>query len=113
MIIGTDVSLKVCKDEGYMMMEYDGRKPFTLDTEVELFKYYPEYIRKEMNIKGLGRKQWTTTSTRDLWEDYQRHKKGIQSFADYHVEDINEIKGYYDLLHLGDIIDAYIGILEA
>jgi hypothetical protein len=112
MIIGTDVSLKECKTEGYMMMEYDGRKPFTLDTIVTIFRYYPKYIRKEMGIKGLGRKQWTCTHARDLWFDYQRHKKDIQSFADYHIEDINEIKDYYDLLNLCDIVDAYLGLVE-
>ena len=112
MIIGTDISLRVCKEEGYTMAKYDGRIPFTLDTEVEFFKYLPEYIREEMGLKGLGEKLWTRMTARELWEDYQSHKVGIQSFADYHVEDINEIKTYYDLLYLVDIVDAYIGILS-
>lgn len=111
MIIGTDINLRVCRDEGCTMARYDGRKPFTLDTEIMFFKYLPKYIRKELHIKGLGDKYWTSMTTRELWDIYQDNKSGIQSFADYHIEDINQLTTYWDALNLADIIDAYLGIM--
>ena len=111
MIIGTDINLKECEEAGYTMAQYDD-EPFTLDTEIEFFKYLPEYIREELHIKGLGNKYWTRMSTRELWDIYQDHKPGIQSFSGYNVEDINQLTTYWDALNLADIIDAYIGIME-
>ena len=99
MIIGTDINLKECEDAGYTMAKYDGRKPFTLDTEIEFFKYL------------LGVKYWTRMTTRELWDIYQDHKSSIQSFSDYNVEDINQLTTYWDALELADIIDAYLGIM--
>lgn len=49
MIIGTDASLDECKKEGYMMLEYDGRKKFDRTEDYRVFAYYPEYTK----IKGL------------------------------------------------------------
>jgi hypothetical protein len=112
MIIGTDISLRECKAEGYMMAKYDSRKKFTLDTEIIFFEYLPEYIREEMGIKGLGEKRWTRMSTTDLWEMYQYRKEGIQSCCDYHVDNINELTSYLDALFLADNINGYIGLFD-
>lgn len=110
MIIGTDVSIKECKDSGYMMIQYDGRKKFNQNEYYTFIQYLPDYIRKESHLTLAQAKQWTTANVKDIWELYQDHKTGIQSFADYHVENMEDIKDYYDLLNLADIVNAYCGI---
>ena len=112
MLIGTYTSIPVCKDEGYMLMKYDGRKPFNHKIECTFYQYLPVYVRKEQNMKGYGVPQWNNYNTLDLWELYQANKPALQSFADYHVENIADITDYYDLLILADIVNAYQGIFE-
>lgn len=110
MILGTDMSIRECKDSGYTMIKYDGRKKYTHNREVIVFRYLPDYIRDEQGIKGDGEKLWTRVNTNDVWKLYQDHKSGIQSFADYHIEDINQLVDYYDLLNLADLVDANCGL---
>jgi hypothetical protein len=55
MKIGTDVSLNVCKAEGYMIMEYAGRGEDKLmakgelqkEVRCEFYTYYPSYCLEE------------------------------------------------------------------
>ena len=107
--IGTDVNLDTCKEEGYMMMKYDGRKPFKPDTSVIIFRYFPEYIRQEMGIKGAGDKMWTRLDTLDVWEVYQSHKAGIDSFAGQ-AGGFEYPTDWYELLYLADTVDSYCGL---
>ena len=110
MIIGTDASLDVCKEEGCLMAKYDGRVPFTHDVDIEFFEYLPKYIRTELHSTLEDSKRWTRMDTKMLWEEYQRHKNDIQKCCDYHVESIDAIKDYYDALLLADNLNAYCGI---
>lgn len=104
--IGTDLSLDVCKAEGYMMMQYDARKKFNKDEYYRLFNYYPEYCE---DVAGT-----MLTDTMQNWsnlvEIYEQHKEGINSFAetDQHVN-FND-PDYYDFLTLADEINAYCGL---
>jgi hypothetical protein len=110
MIIGTDVSIRECKDSGYMMIQFDGRKKFNQNECYTFIQYLPDYVREESHLTMEQAKQWTTANTMDIWETYENHKAAIQSFADYHIENITDIKSYYDLLTLADIVNAYCGI---
>jgi len=55
MLIGTDISLAVCKREGYMIMEYAGKGPDRLmikkvlqkDARCEFVQYEPDYCLEE------------------------------------------------------------------
>lgn len=109
MLIGTDVSIQVCKDEGYLIMDQPKRK-YNHNVDVTFIQYLPEYCR--VNEPVITGKRVTSWNTIDLWDSYQRDKKSIQSFADYHIEDINDIKTYFDMLILADNINSYKGIFD-
>jgi hypothetical protein len=112
MLIGTDVSIKECKDSGYLIMDCDMRHKFNHQVEAKFYRYLPDYCRAESGIKGYGDPEWTRFNTSELWELYQDNKKGIQSCCDYHVEAITEVKSYYDMLDLADCINSYRGIFS-
>jgi hypothetical protein len=111
MIIGTDISLKECKAEGYLMMKYDARRKFNHDIAVDFIQYMPEYTRSKKQPIENYILRTGNLDTSDIFEAYERNKKAIQDFADYHIESIDEIKNYYDLLLLADNVNAYSGWL--
>lgn len=112
MIIGTDLSLQECKDEGYTMMKYDDRKPFDPDEAYEFFQYVPKYMSKE---DGFGNERVlrfkVTLSFNDIKELYLENKKGIDSFADTNLHVNFESPDFHDALTLADEVDAYGGYL--
>jgi len=111
MRIGQDVSIQVCRDEGYMVMDYPvhelRKEPH--ETDCRFTKSWPDYAREEV----IGKKiiyldvylNWD-----DLWEMYQEHKEGIDSFVgdSYNYDDCVEP---YKLLNLASDIDAYCGLI--
>jgi len=105
--LGTDISLDICKSEGYLMVKFDARRKFTKNLEVRFIRYWPDYT-------DLAGEQCVNTfcSVVDVWEAYQGDKKGIDSFADMDYNDINEISDIYTFLHFADSVDAYNGFLS-
>jgi hypothetical protein len=111
--IGTDVSLKVCKQEGYLMMQFDARKKFNPETDYNIFGYYPDYVISE--AKGTIPKDALIVDTVISWKElqaiYAKHKEGIDKFSD----DMPEImsKGnpdFYDLLNAAATVNSYCGL---
>ena len=102
MKIGTDASFDVCQGEGYMMIEYAGRKPFNTDTEINCIAYWPVY---DPLMGGL--RLSSTFRAKDLFEIYEDNKKGIDSFigGSHEMPD-----SYYDTLNLASDIDGYLGL---
>lgn len=100
--MGTDISIQVCKEEGYLMMDKPRRK-YNHNVDVRFIE--------QNNYYGYRRED--TWNTIDLWDSYERSKSGIQSCCDYHVESIDEIKSYWDMLVLADAINGYKGIFES
>lgn len=59
MKIGTDISLNVCKHEGYMIMEYVSREllvkgKLQKDARCEFYQYWPEYCMEEKGYTVIG-----------------------------------------------------------
>lgn len=107
MIIGTDLSLSVCKAEGYGMLEYNGRKRFSPSEYYRYFNHWPEYVNPE--LVGSEIQTDTRISWNDLIDIYNRNKQALDSFAD-DLPVLTTKPGYYNLLHLADTINAYQGL---
>lgn len=112
--IGMDISIPVCKAEGYMTVDL---VKFTTDKLLHFTATMPDYCNKKVTDK-LGRKTRhnslrvdTFLSWEDLVEIYERHKAGIDSFCDYEncKSDFNN-PTIYDALRLASDIDAYCGL---
>jgi len=109
MIIGTDIDLETCQEEGYMVMVYDARKKFGLDVPVALKRTMPgTYSEEDKDYEYTTHIEAITA--REVWGKYEEHKTEIQSFAETPFESITDIKEYYDLLHLADDVDSYMNL---
>ena len=101
-IIGTDVSLDVCKGEGYMMMNTLGDKKLDVDKSYPVFSYWPGTDTLDVD---------TTYSWKDALEKYERHKTGIDRFADDMPERMKtKDPSFNDLLQATDTISHYCGL---
>lgn len=105
MIIGTDISLDECKREGYMMVEYDGRKKFDRTEDYRVFAYYPEYTE----IKGLMIDGYVQFD--DLYETYLEEKEEIDKFCEAYLDINFDNPNYHDLLRLTGSLTAY-GLID-
>ena len=112
MIIGTDASLDTCKNEGYLMIKFDARKKFDINTCYDIFSYYPDYIIKESNGQITKNEKLTDTcaSFADLTETYNRYKKELDDFAETNEAVNFEDPTIYDLLNLASDISSYCGL---
>ena len=102
MKIGTDVSLQICKSEGYMIIEFDGRKPFTVNIEIKCLNYWPEYdfLAGEIRLSDYF-------DAISLFEIYTDNKKDIDNFiGGSHVMPDD----YYSFLNLASDLDSYLGL---
>ena len=107
--IGTDVSLDTCKDEGYLMVEFDARKKFDTEAYYRFYAYFPvccieesEYIDKNTLITDID------YCAVDLWELYKDDQKSIDSMIGETYKSIpNDI---YTLLQLASDISSYKGL---
>lgn len=105
MIIGTDASLDECKKEGYLMLEYDGRKKFDRTEDYRVFAYYPEYIEEEgLMIDGY-------VQFDDLLKTYLGEKEEVDKFCEAHININFNNPNYHDLLRLTDSLTAY-GLID-
>jgi hypothetical protein len=107
MIIGTDICLDTCRHEGYLMMEYDKRIPFNLDTEYRFFNYNPSYDSEE--YRGRINNDIDLSFT-DILERYNEDKEAINSCC----ETMNHINfdnpTYVDALNLASDLCSYQGL---
>ena len=124
MKIGTDVSLKVCRQEGYMMCEFKVKELFPkgrsegIDKDycLRFFKHYPKYILEQMyGEKGplLGTKTIyfdELLSTNDLWEKYLENSEIIDCTVGVEHGERKFPVDEYDILILADDIDVYCGL---
>lgn len=103
-IIGTDVSLDVCEEEGYMMVEYDARKKFNPDEEYRAFCYYPSYVPMSNEIRTDE-----MVSFNRLKELYLEDKESIDTFSETHKYVNFDDPGYYDFLNLASDVIGFKG----
>ncbi|MEX0595001.1 MAG: hypothetical protein WD512_00765 [Candidatus Paceibacterota bacterium] len=102
--IGTDAGLDVCKQEGYMMVQYDARKKFDPDMEYRAFCYYPQF-----QIPTDDLRTDEMVSFNRLKEIYLEDKKSIDSFAQTHKFVNFDNPDYYDFLNLASDVIGYKG----
>jgi hypothetical protein len=106
--IGTDGSLEICINEGYLMMEIDpdGDADFRPDKFYRLLRTVPEWIDADKSNPFVLDAMWTWDQ---LIELYERDKVAIDSFADdvpYQVAN----PSIYSMLNIADTLDAYYGL---
>ena len=114
-LIGTDIDLDTCFEEGYTVIEFDRAALFpdgkTLDKEcyVQAIFPTPKYILEEMNIAENNHVHRNINVTwNEVYEIYIDRKKGIDSFCGNSLSNNNPNE--YDLVHLISIVDSYCGI---
>lgn len=104
--IGTDVSLEVCRNEGYLMVQPAGR--FKQDKQYRVFAYWAHW-QGENSDRALAID--TTFSWNDAKRIYEAHKAGLDSFADDMAALMaTEKPGYYDLIQAASTINPYCGL---
>lgn len=124
MKIGTDASLQICLEEGYLTMEYKKRELMpkgVLDKlySVRFVQSVPDYILKEqygtasrrvVSIKG-GQINLTSVSlcANDIWEKYQSYKKSIDKYSGT-SEGFEFPTNEFELLGLADDVNGYCGL---
>ena len=115
-LIGTDIDLDTCIEEGYTMIEFDSSKLFpngkTLDKECYVKAIFPtpRYILEEMNItenENHTHKNINVTWN-EVYEIYLNSKESIDSFCGQSLSTNNPNE--YDLVNLISIVDSYCGI---
>lgn len=108
MLLGTDVSIEVCKAESYTIIKYDGRKKFDVNMPYTIMRFYPDYYEIEY-LRGTVMYE-IDLSFNDLLEMYEDDKESIDSFAETNMNVDFEKPTYYDFLMLANDIDAYKGL---
>ncbi|RLA62118.1 MAG: hypothetical protein DRQ78_08280 [Epsilonproteobacteria bacterium] len=114
MRIGTDISIEVCRAEGYMVMDYpvhDFRKN-SCTTDCRFTKSYPDYIREEMGW-SVGQPIMILDvylNWEDLYEMYLENKESIDHFIGGEYFETNN-PSPYNLLNLASDIDMYCGLV--
>lgn len=115
MKIGTDISLLVCRAEGYLVAEAPVRG-FNEATEIHFTQSVPDYI-PEVGWKGgrcpEGKSPYmedTYLSANDLWDIYQDNKAGIVSATDNEWKD--KPATLQEALSLANDVNLYCGLPE-
>ena len=114
MRIGTDVSIEVCRAEGYIVMDYSFTE-YKTDPQAVLFRFtksYPDHIRETMGWR-VGDPiiiMDVSFTWDDLWEIYIENKGGIDSMiGGGHHLNLPDIRPR-EVLNLASNIDAYCGL---
>ena len=117
MVIGTDVSLKTCRSEGYLMMEFKKKSlmpkgKLNPECNVRFFRHCPGYCLEEMygtdNPVGVKTIQLDVQlNANDIWEIYLNHKDNIDRFiGSVPTFPANE----RDLISLAYDVEGYCGL---
>lgn len=104
-IIGTDVSLDVCKAEGYTMIEFDARKKFRKDRYIRIFDFIPDYCETAGDINTD-----VELTFDDLVELYNEDKESIDIFAETNKHVNFDSPTEYDFLNLASDLISYKGL---
>ena len=122
MKIGTDMSLDVCREEGYSIIEFKVKELFgkggklNKNCPVNYKKSNPErWKHGKFNFNGEGPAYYVDTeiSFEDMVDfiSYKDRKEQVAKFADWENCPINfENPSAYDLLHLASDVDSYFGL---
>lgn len=104
--IGTDISLDVCKAEGYMMIQFDARKKFKKDEEYRIFAHAPDYIEELKNEVLID----VFYSFNELLEMYEEDKESINNCCETDKHINFDSPNFYDFLNLSCDINSYKGL---
>lgn len=96
MYIGTDISIDVCKEEGYQMIEIDGRVKFNGDTRFYAVRWYDGAEIERVSL-----------TVNEVWEQYMRHKAEIDKSIDFSWD---FPKNAYDLVGLVSDVNYCCGL---
>lgn len=123
MKVGTDVSLKTCRQEGYMMVEFNvrdlypnGRKNgIDKDAQVRFFSHLPSYILYEIygtetpiGVSTIHEERYL--SANDLWGMYLKHMESIDKMCGFEVGERLFPENEHDLVSLASDVSDYCGI---
>lgn len=112
MIIGTDISLKECKAEGYLMMDFKKRelikKGVLIPTvNVTFFAYIPSYVQERYFGEPIERSTDSFLNANDIWELYIEKKIDIDKFIGMEHEFPTCERS---LLSVADSVNSYCGL---
>ena len=112
MRIGTDLSLKVCSEEGYLMMDFKKRELVTkgklnADVNVHFLAHLPPYIEERYVGQPITLITDVHLSANDIWEKYIAHKESIDETCGLSHEFPT---CPHSLLSLASDVDAYCGL---
>ncbi len=113
MRIGTDVSLKECSQEGYLMMDFKKRELITKgklnpDAKVYFLAHVPPYVEERYVGHPISLVTDVTLSANDVWNLYQQHQKSIDETCGMDAREFPTCE--YSLLSLASDVDAYCGL---
>lgn len=104
MLVGTDVSIEVCKNEGYLYVNFN-TKEFKKDKEYRVMRKFPIWDE----LKG----QYHTdvfVSWNDVVELYLEDKSSIDDFAETNKYVNFENPTIYDFVNLCSDVSSYKGL---
>lgn len=105
--IGTDISLDVCKSEGYMMCIYDENKLFSSDEYYTLLYYTPDYLCNDDEREPIFKDTYTFYQ---LFQRYNKCKTAIDKFAETNKNVNFDNPTIYDFLNLASDLNMYCGL---
>ena len=113
MRIGTDVSLKECSQEGYLMMDFKKRELITKgklnpDVNVHFLAHVPPYINERYVGVPIELHTDSIMSANDVWELYQKHQKSIDETCGMDAREFPTCE--YTLLSLASDVNGYCGL---
>ncbi|CAB4185660.1 hypothetical protein UFOVP1492_17 [uncultured Caudovirales phage] len=108
--IGTDISLEVCRAEGYMTMMIASNEKEPLDSD-KFYEFGKTLTNYASDTPGLFNKYYNGShSANTLWEMYQKEKEGIDEFVGQErYGDRPFPTDVYDLLNLASDVESYMG----
>lgn len=118
MMTGTDLSIRVCREEGYPVVTH-GKKPMDPDHAYDLTISEPRYWNGGRLRPGTrSQHAWSVSvfiSYRDLWGAFLRGGDGIKSFCDFEncpIPDPESKPDFPDFVTLAGIVNSYQGLDE-
>jgi len=113
MRIGTDVSLKECSNEGYLMMDFKKRELITKgklnpDVNVHFLAHVPPYVNERYVGETIGLHTDAKMSANDVWELYMEHQKSVDETCGMEPREFPTCE--YSLLSLASDVNAYCGL---
>lgn len=114
---GTDTSLRVCREEGYAVVEH-GRRPMEASQVYSLTvsnpQHWPGGYLRPRTPKKLAYSCDVYTSYADMWETFESKGQCIKDFCDFKncpFPSPTENPSYGDFVALAQTIIAYCGEL--